>query len=143
MEREGEKGMKFGNIIDAIHGAKFSAGIRAAFLSIPADYIRKNGTKRKIYVTPEPIDTATQYADLRFQDMNFVAKMQLFTLVLEEQNINFVTKPPEAGDMIVAEVGGVEQKWYVSIDASKQCWGYLSGNKAIWIFATTKKPKDG
>jgi hypothetical protein len=135
--------MKFGNIVEQLYGAKFAAGIQAAFLSTKAVYVRKNGKKKNIFVTVEPVDTQTQYANLRFQDMNFVAKMQVFTLVLEGQSINFITSPPEAGDVIMVETGGVKQKWFVSIDASKRCWGFLSGNKTIWIFTTTKKPKDG
>ncbi|MDR0610845.1 MAG: hypothetical protein LBG58_12095 [Planctomycetaceae bacterium] len=131
--------IKFRNIINQIHGEKFSAGVQAAFLSLPATYTRKDGTEKNVFVTPEPVNSETQYATLSTGKENFTAGMQIFTMVLKSQDFNVVTDPPSEGDMIDVEIGGVPTRRFVTKNSSGRCWNYLDGKQKIWIMTTTKK----
>jgi hypothetical protein len=133
--------MKFGNIVEQLYGAKFAAGIQAAFLSTKAVYVRKNGKKKNIFVTVEPVDSQNNYATASTQPVSLTAGLQVFTIILDGQDFNPKTCPPMEGDIIEVTIDGQKVKRFVTNNPSGRCWNYVDGRHKIWITTTTHAKK--
>ena len=131
--------MKFGgSVLNAVH--KMSAQIRGTFISLPASYTPVGGDPATVYMTPEPVDTMTQEVAVNFESVSITGRYRIFVLVLSEQEIDFVAFPPKDGDLIEIIIGDVVEKWEVKNSGNNRCYGFIPGNRQLWIFTRPQKP---
>ncbi len=132
--------MTFGNIYDSI--MELSARTRAGLLSVPGTYKRaSDGTETNLFATIESQDTLSQMEEIGLDSKSFQVGCKIITVVLAGNPTDFNTVKPKIDDAVTLTTGGTTITRWVANTGKGRCWGYLDGNRVIWIFTHSKPPR--